>query len=142
MPLSDYYNYRAKTAEERIKPMMLKGKMEKDDVAGIIDMLADMRAIFHEARMDGMDTHLDRGDVIRQIVMGKIPFASEEFYKKESKKEKKDPGFLNVLQRYHKEPQRKSGDTESPRKKCSNLIGKSKSQRSNDASPRRKNTHE
>ena len=56
--LDGFYNYRAKTAEERVKPMMLKGKVEKDDVSGIIDMLADMKAIFHEARMDSMDTHL------------------------------------------------------------------------------------
>ena len=62
--LDGFYNYRAKTAEERVKPMMSKGKVEKDDVSGIIDMLADMKAIFHEARMDGMDTHLDRGDIV------------------------------------------------------------------------------
>ena len=60
---------------------------------GIIDMLADMKPIFHEARMDGMDSHLDKGDIVRQIIMGKIPYASEEFYKKESKKRRKTPGF-------------------------------------------------
>ena len=81
--LDGFYNYRAKTAEVRIKPMMSKGKIEKDDVSGIINMLADMKAIFHEARMDGMDTHLDRGDTVQQIIMGKIPYASEEFYRKE-----------------------------------------------------------
>ena len=43
---------------------MSKRKVEKDDVSGIINMLADMKAIFHEARMDGMDTHLDRGDIV------------------------------------------------------------------------------
>ena len=68
--------------EERIKPMLTKGKIGKDDVSGIIDMLADMKAIFHEARMDGMESHLNRGDIIRQIIMGKIPFTSEEFYRK------------------------------------------------------------
>ena len=91
--LDGFYNYRAKTAEERIKPMMAKGKIEKDDVSAIIDMLADMKAIFHEARMDSMDSHLNRGDIVRQIIMGKIPYASEEFYRKESKKRRKTPGF-------------------------------------------------
>ena len=55
--------------------------MEKDDVAGIMDMLADMRAIFHEAKMDGMDTHLDRGVLQKRI-----------------KEEKKISRFLDVFQ--------------------------------------------
>ena len=75
--LDGFYNYRAKTAE----------------VSGIIDMLADMKAIFHEARMDGMESHLNRGDIVRQIIMGKIPYASKEFYRKESKRRRKTPGF-------------------------------------------------
>ena len=62
-------------------------------VAALIDMLADLKAIFHEAKLEGTDTHLNRDDIVRQIVMGKIPFASEEFYRKESKKRKKTPGF-------------------------------------------------
>ena len=72
---------------------MSKGKIEKEDVSGIINMLADMKAIFHEARMDGMESHLNRGDIVRQIIMGKIPYASKEFYRKESKRRRKTPGF-------------------------------------------------
>ena len=92
--MDGFYNYRAKTEEERIKPMMSKGKIKKDDVSGIIDMLADMKTIFHEARMDGMESHLNTGDIVRQVIMGKIPYASEEFYRKESKRRRKTPGFL------------------------------------------------
>ena len=41
-------------------------------------------------RMDGVDTHLDRSDIVRQIIMGN---ASEEFYRKKSKKRRKTPGI-------------------------------------------------
>ena len=88
--LDGFYNYRAKTAEERVKPMMLKGKVEKDDVSGIIDMLADMKAIFHEARMDGMDTS---GHIWTEVTLcDKFSWAKFHMHLKNSTRKNKKKG--------------------------------------------------
>ena len=121
---------------------MVKGKIKKDDVAGIIDMLTNMKAIFHDPMMDSMDTHLDGGDIMKHIVTGKIPFASEEFYKKESKKRRKKTGFSMSFNDIIMTIRERAGGIESARKECFHSGGKSNDKSSDVADPRRKISNE
>ena len=91
--LDRYYDTQVETAAERIKPILAKGKLDKDDVDGLIDLQSDLLAIHTQTRNAGMEKELDRQDIIRDIVNKRLPFMSDEFYRTETKRQKKDPKF-------------------------------------------------
>ena len=91
--LDFYYVAQIQTASERIKPILNKGKINKEDVDGLIDLVSDLLAIQTQMTNAGMQQELDRQDIVRDLVTRKIPYMSEEFYKKETKRQKKDPKF-------------------------------------------------
>ena len=52
-----------------------------------------MLTIQTQLAAEGMDEDLDRQDIIRDIFNKKLPFMSEEFYRQEIKKQKKEPKY-------------------------------------------------
>ena len=86
-----YYSAQIQTASERLKPIMAKGRVNKDDIDGLIEFMSEMLTIQTQLATEGMEEDLDRQDIIRDIFNKKLPFMSEEFYKAEIKKQKKDP---------------------------------------------------
>ena len=96
--LGEFYALNILTAAERIQPLIKKGKIEKDDVDGLINLMSDLKKIANEARIAGMAKELDRVDIVREVVVGKLPFMADEFYKKEAKKKKKDAAFRMKFQ--------------------------------------------
>ena len=91
--LDFYYIAQIQTASERIKPILAKGKINKDDVDGLIDLVSDLLAVQTQMKNAGMEQELDRQDIVRELVTKKLPYMSEEFYKRETKMQKKDPKF-------------------------------------------------
>ena len=55
--------------------------------------MSEMLTIQTQLTSEGMEEDLDRQDIIRDIFNKKLPFMSEEFYKSEIKKQKKDPKY-------------------------------------------------
>ena len=91
--LEEFYALNVLTAAERIQPLIKKGKIEKDDVDALINLMSDLKKIANEARIAGMEKELDRADIVRDVMLGKVPFMADEFYRKEAKKKKKEPTF-------------------------------------------------
>ena len=73
--------------------LISKGKIEKDDVDAMIDLQSDLLAIQTQCKNSKMEEELDRQDIVRDIVMKRLPFMSDEFYRRETKRQKKDPKF-------------------------------------------------
>ena len=88
-----YYASHIQTASERLKPVIAKGRLNKDDMDGLIDFMSEMLAIQTQLRTTGMEKELHRQDMIRDIMNKKLPFMSEDFYKSEIKKQRKDAKF-------------------------------------------------
>ena len=88
-----YYAAQIQTAAERIKPLLTKGSINKDDIDGLIELMSELLAIKTQLKGEGMEGDLDRQDIIRDILNKKLPFMSEEFYKAEIKRQRKDSKF-------------------------------------------------
>ena len=89
--LDALYNLHVLTAEERVKILLRKPKVLKDDVGGHILLMADLRTVWREAEDADMDRQLDRPEIIRDIVMGRIPYMGDKFVTKEMKSKIKEP---------------------------------------------------
>ena len=88
-----YYAAQVQTASERLKPVIAKGRLNKEDIDGLIDFMSEMLAIQTQLRSTGMEKDLHRQDIVRDIMNKKLPFTSEEFYKGEIKKQKQNAKF-------------------------------------------------
>ena len=51
--------------------------------------MADWRTVWREAEDDDMDRQLDRPEIIRDIVMGRISYVGDKFFTKEMKRKVK-----------------------------------------------------
>merc|ERR1712228_647921 len=69
--LDGYYAVHVKTAAERIKPIVAKGKVAKDDVAALMELMADLKATLNQSKYAGVDGELDQQVIIRELVMAK-----------------------------------------------------------------------
>ena len=98
MEAEEFYALHILTAAERIQPLIKKGEIEKDDVDGLINLMSDLKKIANEARIAGMARELDRADIVRDLMLGKVPFMADEFYKKEARKKRKEPTFRMKFQ--------------------------------------------
>ena len=81
------------TAEERIAPIVARGKVNRDSLSGLMELMAELRSVLNESRLVGAEDQLDREAIIRQVVMANVPFMADRFYEKETKKRKKDSKF-------------------------------------------------
>merc|ERR1712228_844935 len=81
------------TAAERIRPIVAKGKVGRDDASGLMELMADLKAVLNESTYARVEDQLDQQDIIREIVMAKVPHMADKFYEKEAKKMKKDKRF-------------------------------------------------
>ena len=77
--LDRFYNLNSLMAEERVKPIVAKGKIGKDDVDAHLMLMAELKSIQRAAKVDKVTDQLDRGDIVREIVNAKVPFMSELF---------------------------------------------------------------
>ena len=91
--LDQFYNLSELTAEERIKPSLAKGKIGKEDVDAHLMLMAELKAIQRAAKADKMADQLDRGDIVREVINGKVPFISDDFYRREARMKRKRPAF-------------------------------------------------
>ena len=91
--LDALYNLHILTAEERVKGILKKQKVAKENSGSHILLMAELKTLWREAEEDDMERQLDRAEIIRDIVMGRIPYIADEFYTKEGKKRVKDPSF-------------------------------------------------
>ena len=91
--LDRFYDLNSLTAEERVKPLVVKGKIGKDDVDAHLTLMAELKAIQRAAKTDKVTEQLDRGDIVREIINAKVPFMSEEFYRREAKIKRKEQSF-------------------------------------------------
>ena len=87
--LDGFFELRIQTAAERIRPIVSTGKIDKNDLEAHLNLLADLGGIRSHAKIAGVEAHLDRDDIVREVVMAKIPYAADEFYSKEAKAKKK-----------------------------------------------------
>ena len=53
-------------------------------------LMAELKTLWREAEEDDMERQLDRPEIVRDIVMGRIPYMADDFYTKEGKKRVKD----------------------------------------------------
>ena len=91
--LDALYNLHILTAEERVKGILKKQKVAKENSSSHILLMAELKTLWREAEEDDMERQLDRPEIIRDIVMGRIPYIADDFYSKEGKKRVKDPIF-------------------------------------------------
>ena len=91
--LDALYNLHILTAEERVKEILKKPKVAKENSSAHILLMADLKTLWREAEEDDMERQLDRPEIVRDIVMGRIPYMADDFYTKEGKKRVKDPVF-------------------------------------------------
>ena len=96
--LDRYYTIKSLTAHERIQPILKKGNIAKDDIDAHIELVADLANVKTEARIAKMEKQLDRVDIIRDIINGKLSYLSEEFYVEEAKEKRDDPSFRYKFQ--------------------------------------------
>ena len=96
--LDRYYTIKSLTAHERIQPILKKGNIAKDDMDAHIELVADLANIKTEARIAKMEKQLDRVDIIRDIINGKLNYLSEEFYIEEAKEKRDDASFRYKFQ--------------------------------------------
>ena len=54
-----YYTIHIKTAAERIRPIVAKGKVNKEDLSGMMALMAETKAILNEATYAGNEEQLD-----------------------------------------------------------------------------------
>merc|ERR1712002_1399177 len=59
-----YYAAQIQTAAERIKPLLAKGRINKDDIDGLIELMSELLAINTQLKGEGMEGDLDRQDLI------------------------------------------------------------------------------
>ena len=85
-----YYAAQIQTAAERVRPILSKGRIQKEDIDGLIELMSELLAIKTHLKSEGMEADLDRQDIIRDIINKRLHFMSEEFYKAEVKKQKKE----------------------------------------------------
>ena len=88
--LDSYYAIHIQTAAERIKPIVEKGKIGKDDVTGLMGLMADLRATLNESKYAGVGEQLDQPEIIRELVMTKVPHMADKFYEKEARKKQRE----------------------------------------------------
>ena len=91
--LDGYYAVHIQTAAERIRPIVAKGKVGKNDVSGLMELMAELKATFNESKYSGVEGQLDQQDIIREVIMAKVPHMADKFYEKEARKMKKDKRF-------------------------------------------------
>ena len=100
--LDMYYAAQIQTASERIRPILTKGKIQKDNVDGLLEFMSKMLAIQTQLRGAGIEEDLHRQDLVRDLINKKLPFMSEDFYKAEVKRQKRNPrsrmNFDNLMQ--------------------------------------------
>ena len=96
--LDRYYTIKSLTAHERIQPVLKKGNIAKDDIDAHIDLVADLANIKTEAKIAKMEKQLDRVDIIRDLINGKLQYLSEEFYVEEAKEKRENPSFRYKFQ--------------------------------------------
>ena len=96
--LDRYYTIKSLTAHERIQPILKKGNIEKDDIDAHIELVADLANVKTEAKIAKMDKQLDRVDIIRDLINGKLNYLSEEFYIEEAKEKRENPSFRYKFQ--------------------------------------------
>ena len=96
--LDRYYTIKSLTAHERIQPILKKGNIAKDDIDAHIELVADLANVKTEAKIAKMEKQLDRVDIVRDIINGKMNYLSEEFYIEEAKKKREDPTFRYKFQ--------------------------------------------
>ena len=91
--LDGFFELRIQTAAERIQPIIASGKVDKNDLEGHLNLLADLGGVRSYAKIAGVEEQLSRVDIIRDLVMAKVPYAADEFYSKEAKEKRKNPHF-------------------------------------------------
>ena len=96
--LDRYYTIRSLTAHERIQPILKKGNITKDDIDAHIELVADLANIKTEAKIAKMEKQLDRVDIVRDLVNGKLNYLSEEFYIEEAKEKRENSTFRYKFQ--------------------------------------------
>jgi hypothetical protein len=107
--LDGFFELRILTAAERIQPILISGKIEKNDLEAHLNLMADLSGIKNHAKIAGVEEQLDRVDIVRDLVMAKIPYAADEFYSKEAKEKRKNPkfryNFQNLIDRVEERAQ-------------------------------------
>ena len=58
-----------------------------------MDLLADLSNLMNQSKIAGVLDQLNRADIVRDLVMAKVPYAADDFYGKEAKQKMKDPLF-------------------------------------------------
>ena len=91
--LDRYYTIKSLTAHERVQPVLKKGNIAKDDIDAHIELVADLANIKTEAKIAKMEKQLDRVDIVRDLINGKLNYLSEEFYIEEAKEKRENPSF-------------------------------------------------
>ena len=56
-------------------------------------LMAELKAIQRTAKADRVGDQLDRTEIIREIIMNKTPFMSDDFYRREARMRRKQPEF-------------------------------------------------
>ena len=70
--LDALYNLHILTAEERVKEILKKPKVAKENSSTHILLMADLKTLWREAEEDDMERQLDRPEIVRDVVMGEF----------------------------------------------------------------------
>ena len=79
--------------ERVIRSLQIRSITRQEDIDGLIDFMSEMLAIQTQLKSTGMERDLHRQDIVRDLMNKKLPFMSEEFYKEEIRKQKKNAKF-------------------------------------------------
>ena len=96
--LDRYYTIKSLTAHERIQPILKKGNVTKEDIDAHIELVADLANVKTEAKIAKMEKQLDRVDIVRDLINGKLSYLSEEFYIEEAKEKRENANFRYKFQ--------------------------------------------
>ena len=83
--LNVYYGLKITTIEERVKVVSSKAKIDKNSIDAHILLMTELKALRRDARTDNIVKKLDRPDIIREIIQGRIPYMLDSFYEKEAR---------------------------------------------------------
>ena len=91
--LDFFYDLGSQTPRERIDPIIAKGQIRKEDLAGHMELIADLKAVKREASHSNNEDQLDAQDIIRELINKRLPHMADAFFTIEAERRSRDKSF-------------------------------------------------
>ena len=91
--LDFFYDLGSQSPRERIEPVIAKGPIRKDDLAGHMELIADLKAVKREASHSNSEDQLDAHDIVRDLINKRLAYMADAFFGIEAERRSKEKSF-------------------------------------------------